>query len=81
VSRCEDPTCCDPDRHTTERTQGVWTTCDDCGADWWCVVGSRDWMDEPETFVCSGGCEDGYPEDYFDDDREAAVAEEEEADV
>lgn len=62
-SRCEDPECCDPDRRTTERTQGVWTTCDECGANWWCVASEWDWMDEPTAFVCSGGCEDGYDDE------------------
>ena len=61
-----DKVCC-TERVWTERTQGVWTSCDECGHDWWCVVGERDWMDEPVTFVCSGGCEDGFPEGYFDD--------------
>lgn len=57
--------CC-TDREVTERTQGVWTTCDDCGHDWWCVVGERDELDEPVTFVCSDGC--GW--DYDDQEDE-----------
>lgn len=60
---CDDLRSCCYDRETTERTQGVWTTCDECGHDWWCVVGERDWMDEPETWVCSGGCDDGRQDD------------------
>lgn len=54
--------CC-YDREMTERTQGVWTSCDECGHDWWCVVGERDWMDEPVNFVCSDGCGWDYDEE------------------
>ena len=55
--------CC-TDREVTERTQGVWTSCDECGHDWWCVVGERDELDEPVTWICSDGC--GW--DYDDDE-------------
>ena len=74
-----DKVCC-TERDTTDRTCGVWTTCDECGHDWWCVVGERDWMDEPVTFVCSGGCRDGFPPDYFDDDRDLREYREQQAD-
>ena len=57
--------CC-YDREATPRTQGVWTSCDECGHDWWCVVGERDYLDEPVTWVCSDGC--GW--DYDDEDGE-----------
>lgn len=57
-------------RVLTERTQGVWTTCDDCGEDWWCVVTERDYMDEATAFGCSGGCADGWhPDDLLDDEE------------
>lgn len=56
----------DEQRATTENTQGVWTTCDDCGEDWWCVVTERDYLDEPTAWGCSGGCNDGWPEDDYD---------------
>ena len=65
-AQCTDRDCCPTDRHATPRTQGVWTTCDDCGANWWCVVGERDWMDEAVTHVCSGGCDDGYDDTWED---------------
>ena len=56
------------DRETTERTQGVWTTCDFCENEWWCVVAERDYLDEPVSWRCSGGCDDGWPEeDDYDD--------------
>lgn len=48
----------DDHRITTEHTQGVWTTCDACGDDWWCVVWERDYLDEPISWICSDGCED-----------------------
>lgn len=51
---------CGEPRITTERTHGVWTTCDYCGSDWWCIGVERDWMDEPTAFACSGGCNDGW---------------------
>lgn len=60
--------CC-YDREMTDRTQGVWTTCDECGHDWWCVVGERDWMDEPVTFVCSDGCGGADEDDDWEADR------------
>lgn len=47
----------------TERSHGVWATCDQCGHDWWCVVTDRDYLDEPTEWGCSGGCDDGWPED------------------
>ncbi|HET7386984.1 MAG TPA: hypothetical protein VFJ19_10015 [Nocardioidaceae bacterium] len=49
----------------TEHTHGAWTSCDNCGHDWWCVVGERDYLDEPVTFVCSDGC--GWDDDWDDD--------------
>lgn len=55
------------DRVATERTQGVWTACDECGEDWWCVVTERDHLDEPTEWGCSGGCQDGWPDDEYDD--------------
>lgn len=50
----------------TERSHGVWTTCDRCGHDWWCIVTERDYLDEPTEWGCSGGCDDGWPEDDWD---------------
>lgn len=47
-------------REFTERTSGVWTTCDYCGAMWWCHVAERDYLDEPTEWACSGGCDDGW---------------------
>lgn len=43
-------------RNLTEHTHGVWTTCDLCGEDWWCIGIDRDYMDEPTRYVCSDGC-------------------------
>jgi hypothetical protein len=57
--------CC-TDRETTEHTDGVWTTCDDCEHDWWCVVTQRDDLDEPLSWSCSGGCDDGFENDPTD---------------
>lgn len=55
--------CC-TDREATAHTRGVWTSCDDCGHDWWCVGVDEDDMDEPTRYVCSDGC------DWDDPDRE-----------
>jgi len=52
--------CC-AERETTETTHGVWTSCDECGHDWWCVVSERDYLDEPTSWICSDGC---YGDDY-----------------
>lgn len=57
--------CCH-DREVTEHTHGVWTSCDNCGHDWWCIGVDPDYMDEPTRYVCSDGCED----DDWDDDTE-----------
>lgn len=68
---------CASPRETTDRTRGVWTTCDYCGADWWCVVAERDYLDEPTAFACSGGCGDGWlcdcaEDDWHDEDEDEA---------
>lgn len=60
--------CC-TDRKTTPRTQGVWTTCDHCGHEWWCIPTEYDDLDEPTEFGCSGGCDDGFPADDHPDDE------------
>jgi hypothetical protein len=55
-------------RQTTERTHGVWTTCDHCHEDWWCIATDWDFLDDPTEFGCSGGCDDGWdPGDLLDD--------------
>lgn len=64
-----DKVCC-TDREITDRTHGVWTTCDDCGHDWWCIGVDRDWMDEVTRYVCSDGCEQGDGDEWWDDDTE-----------
>lgn len=61
--------CCH-DREVTEHTHGVWTSCDNCGHDWWCIGVDRDYMDEPTRYVCSDGCEDDDWDDDWDDDTE-----------
>ena len=58
---------CGTARHTTERTHGVWTNCDDCGQDWWCVSTEEDDFDVPISWGCSGGCEDGWDCDCGDE--------------
>lgn len=35
---------------------GVWGFCEYCQHDAWVVVVERDWMDEPVTEACGGGC-------------------------
>lgn len=59
--------CC-TERVVEPETQGVWTSCDECEHDWWCVVGERDELDEPLTWICSGGCSSGFPDDHFDEE-------------
>lgn len=51
-------------RTTTAQTQGVWTTCDECHEDWWCVVHERDEMDEPLSWICSDNCIDEDAEEW-----------------
>lgn len=63
MSGCDNPECCNPDRRATQHTQGVWTTCDDCGQNWWCVASEYDYFDQPTAFACSGGCDDGWDDD------------------
>lgn len=60
--------CC-YDRVATEHTQGVWTSCNECGHDWWCVATERDYLDEPTAWGCSGGCDNGWPSDDLLDDE------------
>lgn len=67
VGRC---LLCGSSRKVTERTQGVWTTCDDCEQQWWCVVTEWDYLDEPTRWGCSGGCEDGWDCHCGDEDDE-----------
>jgi hypothetical protein len=51
-------------RVTSQDTHGVWTTCDECREDWWCVVGERDELDEPLSWICSDGCDDEDAEEW-----------------
>lgn len=61
---------CGTPRAETSRTEGVWTTCGDCGQDWWCVPAEYDCLDEVVAWRCSGGCEDGWVCDCEDDSGE-----------
>ena len=58
--RCTEPDCCPQGRVATSNTHGSWTTCDDCGQNWWCVPTEWDWLNEPVSWSCSGGCDDGW---------------------
>lgn len=44
---------------------GVWTTCDECGHDWWCIPVEWDYLDEATSYACSTGC-DHDPDDWRD---------------
>ena len=59
---------------------GGWGYCDRCHRDTWVVAWERDYMDEPETFICGGECgeydENGvYQPDGPDDDDYDGVGE------
>lgn len=52
---------------------GVWGFCDSCQHESWVVVVERDWMDEPVSEACGGGCRNCADCDDMDawDDEEA----------
>jgi hypothetical protein len=65
--------CC-ADREMTAATCGVWTSCDACGHDWWCVVSERDYLDEPIAWTCSDGCPDDECDEYEDEPASGRTA-------
>lgn len=46
---------------------GVWGFCDNCRQDTWVVGWEYDEFDEPETYICGGGCDE---DDLYDWERE-----------
>jgi hypothetical protein len=45
---------------------GVWGQCDVCGEDSWVVPWERDYLDEPISWVCGGGCDEETSSDRAD---------------